>query len=236
MIAMLGEEADWRQAEKSTVREILTYGLQSKHSDVAVAQEFASVSFDGSPDRVEDFHKLGIFHQQLLDIHPLAASTAFTVMRKLSDIQIEECAKADEKEYQRLIKETNRLLSRYLRVKQCFTNVDHIWTDAAFSQYANGQLELQPTTRKATRKNLDAAMHTLRGLTAQMAAIAQREAESRTGHALQAVSIVLSGTAVLNFVKLVGDAYQLDLLFQLWIGIVSWVAISAIILLIGFRR
>jgi hypothetical protein len=239
MIAMLGEEADWRQAEKSTVREILAYGIQSKLDDLVVPQEFASVAFGGSPDpgEVEAFDKFGIFHQQVLDVQALAAWTAFVSIRKLLDAQIEACTVAVEKEYQRIIRETNQLLARYLRIKQGFANVDHIWRDSAFSQYANYDLELYTATTKAVRsESLDAVIETMRALTAQMADIVERRSELRTSLALQLVSLFLSGAAILDLVRLAGDAYDLNALSQLILGSTAWGIAVILILLVAFGR
>lgn len=237
MVAMLGEEADWRQAEKSTVREILCYGLHCKLDDLVVPQEFASVAFNGSPEPWEPFDKFGIFYEQVLDIHDLAASTAFLAMRKLLDSQIEACTTGSERDYQRLIKETNQLLSRHLRIKQCFTHIDHVWADKAFVQYVNYHLELYTATRKATlSESLDDVMERLRALTSQMASIVQRDSESRTNRALQIVSVFLSGAAILDLVKLLGSAYSLDAFGQFWIGLSAWGAVALTILLVGLLR
>jgi len=237
IIAMLGEEADWRDAAKSTVRELLCFGLQCKEDDVVVPQEFASVAFDGSPDPADSFKKLGIHHFELLDIHALAASSAFMAVRKLVDRQIEACTKAAEKDYPKLIKDMNSLLSRYVNVKQNFTNIDQIWTDKAFAQYVNYHLELYTATRKATRgESLDKAMDIMRGLTAQMAEIVQRETEKRTNLSLQLVSLFLSFSVILDLVKLAVDAYHLDAVTQLMIGSSLWAIIALFIFVFWTRR
>jgi len=237
IIAMLGEEADWRDAAKSTVREILCFGLQCKECDVVVPQEFASVAFDGSPGPGRSFETLGIHHFQLLDIHHLAASSAFMAVRKLIDRQIEACTKATEKDYPRLIKDINSLLSRYINVKQSFTNIDHIWTDKAFAQYVNYHLELYTPTRKAARgESLDKAMDIMRGLTAQMAEIVQRETGTRTNLSLQLVSLFLSGAVILDLVKLAADTYHFDAVSQLTLGLGLWATIALLILVFWIRR
>jgi len=217
--------------------DIFVYGLQGKCDDMVVPQEFASVEINGSPGFAEVFEKFGIFNQQILDIQALAASTCFVAVRKLLDAQIEACAKAAEKDYQRLTKETNQLLSRYLWLKQSFTNIDHIWRDDAFVQYVNYHLELYTATRKAIRiESLDAVMETLRSLMTQMADIVQRRSEWRTNLALQVAGLFLSGAAILDLVKLAGDAYHLDALTQFFIGSGAWATVAMLIFLIGFRR
>lgn len=237
MTAMLGEEAYWRKIEKSTVRETLAYGMQSTVDDVSIPQQFASVEFDRSPQPAGPFDRFGITAQQILDIQCLAASTAFTAIRSMLDAHTERCAKADDKRYGQLIRETNRLLSRYLRVKQLFVHVDHIWTDIAFQQYVNHQLELFKPTSKATRtESLDGVMEALRILTAQMDDIVRRETESRTSRALQIVGLFLSGAAILDLVKLAGEANLLAPLGQLLVGSVAWAAVAVAIYLISFLR
>jgi hypothetical protein len=239
MIAMLGEEADWRQAEKSIVREILAYGLKCKSDDLAIPQEFASVVFDGSLEgtEAEAFDTFGLISMSLLDIHAVAAWTAFGAIRKLLDAQIQACTDAGENDYRRIIQETNRLLSRYLQVKQSFTNVDQLWKDAAYAWYVNYSLELYTATKKMVRtESLDAVIDALRALTSQMADIVQRRSESRTNLSLQLVGLFLSGAAILDLVKLAGDAYSLDAFSQFWIALSAWGAVALIILLVGLLR
>jgi hypothetical protein len=153
------------------------------------------------------------------------------------DVHTEKCAKADEKDYNKLIGETNRLLSRYLRVKQFFLYIDHIWTDIAFEQYVNYQLELFKPTSKVTRtETLDGVMETLRVLTAQMDDIVRRETESRTSRALQIVGLFLSGAAILDLVKLAGEANLLTPPIQLLVGSLAWAAVIVGIYLMSLRR
>lgn len=237
MIAMLGEEAYWRKTEKSTVRETLAYGIQSTVDDVSIPLQFASVEFDRSPQPVEPFDRFGITAQQILDIQCLAAFTAFAAIRSMLDVHTERCAKADDKKYGELIRETNRLLSRYLRVKQFFIHVGHIWTDVAFEQYVNYQLELNKPTSKAIRtESLDGVMEALRVLTAQMDDMVRRETESKTSRALQIAGLFLSGAAILDLVKLAGEAKLLDPLGQLLVGSIAWAAVVVAIYLISFLR
>jgi hypothetical protein len=237
MIAMLGEEAHWRKTEKGTLREVLGYGMQSTVDDVSIPGQFASLEFDRSPQPADPFDRFGITAQHILDIQCLAASTAFAAIRSMLDGHTEKCANASEKDYNKLIRETNRLLSRYLRVKQFFIYVDHIWTDIAWEQYVNYQLELFKPTSKVTRtESLDGVMETLRVLTAQMDDIVRRETESRTSRALQIVGLFLSGAAILDLVKLAGEANLLTPPIQLLVGSLAWAAVVVGIYLMSFLR
>jgi hypothetical protein len=129
------------------------------------------------------------------------------------------------------------LFSRYLQVKQSFTNVDQLWKYATYAQYVNYSLELYTATKKMIRtESLDAVIDALRGLTSQMADIVQRDSESRTNRALQIVSVFLSGAAILDLVRLLGSAYSLDAFGQFWIGLSAWGAVALTILLVGLLR
>jgi hypothetical protein len=79
-------------------------------------------------------------------------------------------------------------------------------------------------------------METLRVLTAQMDDIVRRETESRTSRALQIVGLFLSGAAILDLVKLAGEANLLNPLGQLLVGSLAWVAVVVGIYLMSFLR
>lgn len=235
-LAMIGEDEEWRQKSKTTVKTIIHYGMSPVDDEIIVPCHFTSLVLDGSPPTTNFFKKYALNVYTLIDCLSLVAALAFSAYSEQIEDKITECIGIKESAYVDIMCSLNELRIRYLLLKKQFYIVDHFWKDVAFMEYFNCLRDcyLDPLKGIAISA-LESSTEYLRAIAVQMAQVVTHKKEITTNRVVQIVTTLLSASMVFQLFTMAKEAFSLDPGLQLLIGLIIFVPLIAVIVVLTLR-